>query len=416
MIRCAVILVLAYCVLGACYAVEPQAVDGFDFQSVKVSTVISLYLKEVSQRPYMVCGDVLADDRVVSVRAKGKTLTGPLFASLLDESGYEAVDKGGVLVVCKRKVALPGDEVDAESFIYRVKNRDPAYLVDLVSPLVRGVFANKRVVGPALSVGGGKSDGQASVGGGSAAAVSTSRTSGDDYILFSGAAREIGRLKGLLAQLDVPAGQVMVKAYMYEIGSNDSDSSALSLVLSALGGRFQAGVAGAALGNFFRLKTSSIDLVASALKSDGRFKIVTAPSQLVRSGRSARLVSGNQVSLLGAIVTNQNGSTQQSFDRVESGTILEISPVVHDESVDVDVFQQVSSFVKGDTGSQPTLNKRELRTSLTVQDGEVVVIAGLDDFKEDDVKSGFSFLPFSLSKSRSASKSQLVLVLELKRI
>lgn len=402
----------------------PDPVESFDFQAVPIKQAISLYLREVSQRPYLVCGDVLGDDRVVSLRGRGKTLTGPLFASMLSEYGYEAIDKGGVLVVCKKREAGQQQDEEAETFLYRVQHRDSGYLVDLVSPLVKGVFANKRNSGGALAVGGDKAPvGSGSAGSalqsapsGSTSVGSTFKSSNDDYIIFSGSGREISRLKSLLVQVDVPTGEVLVKAYMYEVGSTDSDASALSLVLSALGGKLQGGIAGASLGDFVRLKTSSIDLVASALKSDGRFKVVSSPWQRVKSGKSARLVSGSQVSVLGAIVTNQNGSTQQSYDRIESGTILEVSPVVRDGGVDLDVFQQVSSFVKTDSSSQPTLNKRELRSSLTVQDGEVVVIAGLDDTKEDDARSGLSFLPFSLSKSRSSSKSQLVLVLEIKKI
>jgi type II secretory pathway component GspD/PulD (secretin) len=84
----------------------------------------------------------------------------------------------------------------------------------------------------------------------------------------------------------------------------------------------------------------------------------------------------------------------------------------------LDLFQQVSSFVNTDTGvnSSPTLNKRELRTSLTVEDGEVLVIGGLNDSKIEDAKSGLSFLPFALSKSHGSRSSELLLVLELKRI
>ena len=119
------------------------------------------------------------------------------------------------------------------------------------------------------------------------------------------------------------------------------------------------------------------------------------------------------MSILGAIMTNQNGATQQSYDRVESGTILEISPVVRGGGVDIDLFQQVSSFVSGEGSSQPTLNKRELRTSLSVQDGEVIVIAGLDDMKEDDSQVGFSFLPFALTKNKSMRKAHLMLVMEV---
>lgn len=115
-------------------------------------------------------------------------------------------------------------------------------------------------------------------------------------------------------------------------------------------------------------------------------------------------------------MTNQNGSTQQSFDRIESGTILESSPVVRNQGVDIDLFQQISLFVNIDRNSQPTLNKRELRTSFSVRDGEVVLIAGLDDMKEDDSRSGLSFLPFALAETRSVRRSQLVLVMEVIRI
>jgi general secretion pathway protein D len=393
--------------------------DSFDFKSVDVSTAIGLYLSEVSKRPYMLCGDVLADTRKVSIRASGKMLTGPLFSSLLSDHGFAATDRGGVMYVCRKE---PGAGESVDTLMYRVKHRDSAYLVDLVAPLVKGVFANRRAppVGGALTVGGGdKSAAPASSQSpqsGQAGGGTYKSSSGDDFIVFSGTAAETAKLTKLLSQVDTPTGEVVVKAYMYEVGSTDSDASALGVVLNALGGKVQGGIAASTLGNFLRLKTASIDIIASALKTDGRFKVVTAPYQRVRSGRSARFVSGSQVSILGAIQTNQNGSTQQSFDRVESGTILEISPVVHGEAIDVDLFQQVSSFVNTDTSSQPTLNKREFRTALTVQDGEVVVIAGLDDQKEDDSRSGLSFLPFALAKSKTMRKTQLVLVLEIKRI
>lgn len=394
-----------------------DAADSFDFKAVDVSTAISLYLSEVNKRPYLLCGDVLADTRKVSIRASGKTLTGPLFASLLAEHGFAATDRGGVLFVCKKDAAT---EEATDTFLYRVKHRDSAYLVDLVSPLVKGTFANRRAASSgALTVGGDKVAALAGVvpqsglasGGGTYKASSS-----DDYIVFSGAAKEAAKLQKLLDQVDTPTGEVVVRAYMYEVGCNDSEASALGVVLSALGDKVQGGVAATTLANFVRLKTASIDVIASALKTDGRFKVVTAPYQRVRSGKSARFVSGSQVSVLGAIVTNQNGSTQQSFDRIESGTILEISPVVHNEGIEVDLFQQVSSFVTTDASSQPTLNKREFRTALTVQDGEIVVIAGLEDAKEDTSRSGLSFLPFSLVESKTKRKTQLVLLMEVSRL
>lgn len=408
----ALICAASLCLL--CHAENSKDGDGFDFQSIEVSTAISLYLKEISKQPYMLCNDVLTDARKVSIRASGKTLMGPLFAALLADHGFEAIEQSGILVVCK-KTNVAADQ--PEPFLYKVRHRDPAYLIDLVSPLVQGAFANKRASsGGALTVGGNKLAGIDS-GSQPLPLNSTYKASiDDDFIIFVGSTKEVAKLSNLLAQIDVPSGEVVLKAFMYEVGSNDETSSSLGLVLSALGGRVRAEIGTNSLGNILNLKTTSIDLVASALKSDSRFKVVTSPYQRVRSGRTARFVSGSQVSILGAIVNNQNGSSQQSFDRVESGTILEISPTVRAEAIDLDLFQQVSSFVNVGGTNQPTLNKRELRTSLTVRDGEVVVIAGLEDSKQDSSNSGLPFLPFSLAKSRTTSKSQLVLVLEVTKV
>lgn len=405
---------LAVCISLASYAAEPTIVDGFDFQSVDVSTAISLYLKEVSKQPYMLCNDVLTDTRKVSIRASGKTLTGPLFASLLADHGFESSDQGGVLVVCKKADPVAQDR---EPFLYKVKHRDPAYLIDLLSPLVKGTFANKRTASTgALTVGGSKIAGDDATSQHSAMSASYKVGADDDFIIFMGSTNEVEKLSSLLTKVDVPPGEVVIKAFMYEVGTTNEESSSLGLVLSALGGRVHAEIGANAQGNVLNLKTTSIDLVASALKGDSRFKVVTSPYQRVRSGKTARFVSGSQVSILGAIVSNQNGSTQQSFDRVESGTILEISPVVRNGGVDLDLFQQVSSFVNVGGSSQPTLNKRELRTSLTVKDGEVVVIAGLEDSKQDASNTGFPFFPFALGKSHTSSSSQLILVLEVTKV
>lgn len=405
-----------------------EAGSSFDLAAVPLGQAVSLYYRESFQRPYVVCSDVLEDVRPVSIRAAGKVLDGAAMGALLAAYGFEAVERQGVTVVCKKLPVVARVEV-GEPLLYRVKNRDSGYLVDLLSPLVVGTFANKRsvlamsvggqVVGPAAQSGGGVSPVPVSSSSSSSVGGSQSSAVGDDYLLFSGSSAERKKLEALLLQVDVPVGEVLVKAYMYEVGKSSSDASALQLVVNALGGRVGASTAADSLANLVRLRTGSVDLVASALASDSRFKVVSAPFVRLRSGKTARFVSGGQQSILGAIVTNANGSTQQSFERVDSGTILEVSPVVHGEVVDVDLFQQVSSFVSApgaSSGQPPVLNKRELRTSLSMVDGEVVVLAGLNDSKDDGGSSGLRFLPFSLSKSASSSSSELVLVLEMKRL
>jgi general secretion pathway protein D len=424
-------LFLGFLVTKCSAAAEPAA--SFDLSAVTVGQAVSLYYKEVSTGPYVVCNDVLQDSRLVSVRAGGRVLDGAAMRALLAANGYEAVVREGVTVVCKRvEQAVVPDH--GEPFLYRVRHRDAAYLVDLLQPLVVGTFANKRG-GLALGVGGQVVAGQlapAQPGQGAVGAMgqplpapmpspgSTLNSAlGDDYLVFSGAPGEVRKLKALLVQLDQPVGEVLVKAYMYEVGKSASDVSALQLVAGVLGGKLGVSVGPDPVSNLVRIRAGSVDLVASALASDARFKVVSSPFVRLRSGKTARFVSGGQQSILGAILTNNNGSTQQSYERVDSGTILEVSPLVRGDGVDVDLFQQVSNFVAAPgaaVGQPPILNKRELRTSLSMEDGEVVVLAGLNDSKEEAGSSGLRFLPFKLGKSSSASSSELVLVLEMKRL
>jgi general secretion pathway protein D len=415
------------CMVSRCgYAAEPDS--SFDLSMVPVSQALSLYYKEVSKSPYVLCNEVLADPRMVSIRAGGRVLNGPAIGALLQGYGFEAVDRGGVAFVCKAsEVKRAADAF--EQVVYRVRYRDAGYLVDLLSQLVVGTFANKRA-GLAMGVGGSSVTAVSAGSGGSSPAASPvpgpptggvgsvlNAGQGDDYLVFSGLPAEAKKLRSLLDQLDAPVGEVVVKAYMYEVGKSASDASALQLVMGAVGSSLRVSVGGDLASNLVRLRVGSVEAVASALSTDARFKVVSSPYVRVRSGKTARFVSGGTQSVLGALVTTGTGVVQQSYERVDSGTILEVSPVVRGDVVDVDLFQQVSSFTAAAVAGQPPiLNKRESRTSLSMADGEVVVLAGLKDGKEDGGAKGLPFLPFSLGKSSSSSSSELVLVLEMKRL
>lgn len=400
----------------------------FDLTGVPISQVVSLYFKEVAKRPYVICADVLGDARPVSLRVQGKALDAVMMTTLLDAYGYGSTVENGVAVICKK----PEQKAEAEDFsatvVFRPEFRDVGYLVELASPLVRGVFANRRTSAPALAVGG--ADHSAAPTGGAASSTAKApvqapsagfayrSNTGDDFLVFSGPDKEADKLRKLLAQLDVPTGEVLIKGHVYEVGTSNTDQAALDILVSALKGKVQVDIAGPVLGNALRIKTAALDVVASAIKTDSRFKLVTSPYARVRSGATARFMSGADVPVLGSIVTNATGQTQQSVEYRSSGTILEVAPKVRGKVADVDLFQQVSSFVATESGvnGSPTLNKRELRTSLSVEEGELLVVGGLTDSKDEEQKSGLWFLPFATSKGKTARQSEILVILELKRI
>ena len=98
---------------------------------------------------------------------------------------------------------------------------------------------------------------------------------------------------------------------------------------------------------------------------------------------------------------------------------IQCSPKVHGDTIDLDVGQQVSNFVVTETGvnNSPTLIKRELKTALTLLDGDVVVLGGLTEDKGTDGATGLSFLPdWARYKSKDNSKSEILLVLQVNKI
>lgn len=396
----------------------------FDVTYMKLNELVSVFFKEVEGSGYVICDSLLNDERLVSMRSAGRQLDQAMKTALLATYGYAVrKDESGLMVVCKEPEHR--QEEDGPALVYRVRHRDAGYLVDLVAPLVKGTFANRRASAGALSVGGGAAQALGSTstqqqGQPQASSVTSTYKSGtsDDYIVFTGSPKETERLTKLLAQVDVPTGEVMAKAYLVEVGKNETEGSALNMVLSLLKGKLELSIAGPVLGNALKLKTSNVELVASALNSDSRFRISTAPFTRVRSGATARLQVGQDVPVLGAVVTNSGGTSSQSVDYRNSGVIIEVAPKVRESVIDLDLTQTVSDFVQTETGlvNTPTMNKREVRTSLTVEDGEVLVIGGLNQVKTESMKSGLWFLPWPLSKSSGDRATELVLILELKRI
>jgi general secretion pathway protein D len=394
-----------------------SSVGPFNFKGAPLAQVVSLYYDQVSKQSYALCDELLLDNRPVSFRASAEALHTAV-PTLLQTMGYEAKDTQGVVTVCKRIAGdVLGSQQDRQHFVYQVNYRDANYLAELLQPMFRGSFANRRspVPTPALSSLNTAKDGLSTL---PPLSQSSSSQKVDDVLLFTGPKDEIAKLEKLLPSLDVPAGEVMLKAYFYEVAKEKTDGSALKMVASLLSGRLSVSVGSDALSNSVRLKTGDIDLVASALSTDSRFRLMSSPSARVRNAQTARFVVGQERPVLSAIVTSQTGQLTQSYERRDSGVIFEVTPRIRSKRADVDMFQQLSSFVdqSASVGVPPVLNKREMRTSLSVEDDELIVIGGLNEVRTESNDSGLSFMPWRFSSSSTDRQSELILILELKRL
>ncbi len=84
----------------------------------------------------------------------------------------------------------------------------------------------------------------------------------------------------------------------------------------------------------------------------------------------------------------------QSVEYRSSGVILPVTPQILADVVELTIDQQLSDFVKTDTGfnNSPTLTKRQVKTQVAVSDGDIILLGGLAKSKLSSANTGFSFL------------------------
>lgn len=386
----------------------------FDFQGVNVSQVISLVYLEVLKQPYVIDPMVLKDDRLVSFRFDANNGDIKSFwREFMDSLGIQIETRNGVDFVMSKK-APEEVRADMDVYVYRPQYRQVSYLTGLLSPLFStGSFTVNRQVH--ANVGAKNPPNNAAPG---TAAATIDQDS--DILVFQGTSEEILKLRKILPLVDVTNGEVIVNLVVYEVTTGKSEGSAFGLALNLLSGHF-----GVTLGNSHNLansisfKSASIDTALSALSGDTRFKAISTPRLRVKSGSKARLAVGQDVPTLGAVTYSQNGSQPiQSVEYRSSGVLLDLSPIVRESSVDLTIDQQISDFAKTETGvnNSPTLTKRQLSTTVSVTNGELVLIGGLTQEKNTDTRSGLSFLPKIFhTKGNEDSRTEILLMIQVSK-
>lgn len=395
----------------------------FHLDHVPVIELAQLIYADVSKSNYAIDSSVLDMKNSVSVHFSDldKKQAVSVLETLLKESGVETVKTGKVVLI---RAVRDSDkmEPDDEIFFYRPRYRTVSYITDLCSGLFKNArFSGQRKVSvPTQSVvASGVSPAapvpQKPVDSGTSAYSQQSKE--QDSFFFTGSAGDVEKLKKLLLQVDVSPGEVLVKALVFEVQSNQKDQTAVGLALNLLGGKLGL-VTGSlkSVGDALTFKNISVDAIYSILASDSRFKVVTAPHLRVKSGESARLSVGSDVPVLGAVQMDRSGNPIQSVEYKPSGVILELKPEIRADSITLSVKQQLSNFVVTTTGvnNSPTLTKREISTVIDAKAGETVLLGGLDQDQESEDSSGPRFLPsWLLNTGKQKSRSEILIVLDL---
>lgn len=153
---------------------------------------------------------------------------------------------------------------------------------------------------------------------------------------------------------------------------------ALNSVNSATGG-----TAGAAfsLGNNLYLGA-----IVNAVSQDNRSNLLSTPSVVTLDNQEAKLLVGQEIPVTtGEALSGNFDNAFRTVQRQNVGIQLEVKPQIGEGgSIKLFLRQEVSSIAGAVTNnsSDLILNKREIQTTMTVDDGQIMAIGGLLDDNE----------------------------------
>ncbi|NVK22854.1 MAG: type II secretion system secretin GspD [Kangiellaceae bacterium] len=166
------------------------------------------------------------------------------------------------------------------------------------------------------------------------------------------------------------------------VRSGGDNGSTLAQVLGGLQG-LGLGVA--------RMSSSGVSWGAfiKALEGVTDSNTLARPSVTTLDNVEAVFKAGQEIPIItGSTLGNNNANPFQQVDRKDVGVMLKLTPQINEGNyVRLDIEQEVSS-IAGSTAVDVVTNKREVKTSVLVPDGGLVVLGGLidDDIQESSQK------------------------------
>jgi general secretion pathway protein D len=162
-------------------------------------------------------------------------------------------------------------------------------------------------------------------------------------------------------------------------------------------------------------KNGIFGAIINAVKSDTESNLLSTPSVMTLDNQKASILVGQQVPVTTGEALSQNFDNQfRTVQRQDVGIKLEVKPQINTGgAIKLFLKQEVSSVAGpvSNSSSDLIINKREIETTVTVDDGEILALGGLLD---DNERKTIERIPLlsdipglgELFKSRSRSRSK----------
>ncbi len=258
-------------------------------------------------------------------------------------------------------------------------------------------------------------------------------------LIVGGPPKVIEAVESVVRQIDVPRPQVLIEAIFADV----SESRAFTLNSQLTGGKLKIGnalgdrniitdgdgviqflgaafgIAGASdflLGGQASIDGNTIQLLIQALRTDTDSRVLSTPSILTLNNEEASIEVSDVLSVdAGTVVSD--GVPTTDIERQEFGTELRVTPqITEGDAVRLDIKYKTEEV--GDRSAnraRPDSKKREIETTVLVNDGDILVLGGLSNESATETQGRvplLSRIPLlgHLFKNRSSRRDRATLM------
>ena len=245
-------------------------------------------------------------------------------------------------------------------------------------------------------------------------------------ILF-GTPAEYERVKKLLETLDVELKQVSVEAKFLILNKEVTKNFGMDWIWTSTNQNYYTRIENMTnssnyesiqIGRSFSLVNDwNFGAIINALVTNGKAKILSRPNVMTTQGREAVIYVGNSVPV--ERTERSETLTTSSYDYHDAGIKLKYTPHINtDGTITAKLYTEVSTPEYDSNTGAYRFNVRTAETTVTVRDGEPMVIGGLIGAEEAKSVSKIPFLgdlPIlgALFRNHRKSKSESELVIFL---
>jgi len=230
----------------------------------------------------------------------------------------------------------------------------------------------------------------------------------NNSIVIVASAQDYEVILPVIEQLDVMPLQVLIDATVVQVKLTDklqygiswyfNEGNSQTLINSAASIAAAASTGG--LSTFYN--AGSVKALLKAEATLDNVNVISSPSLMVLNNQKARINVGQQVPIsTGTFSSVINTGTQSStIQYKDTGVTLDVTPRVNANGLVIMKLKQVVSNVvtvspldATETQKQsPTIDKKEITSSVAVADGETIVLGGLISDNVSDNKNGVPYL------------------------